>query len=131
MGTKITSAVAAALLLGGSLTAIQPAEAHDRTGVAVVAGLVGLGIGAAIVSGHSHPTRVQYDEAPFPPPPPSYGYDAPPPEQGYYAPPPPPPGYGYGYSRSSNYGYGYGQTCRVTRRWDSYLGAYVKHRRCW
>jgi hypothetical protein len=60
---------------------------HDHRGggnaaaAAIIGGLIGLGIGAAITSGGA-----------YPPPP---GYYGPPP--GYYGPPPPGVYYGYGY----------------------------------
>lgn len=51
----------------------------DAAAAAIVGGLIGLGIGAAITSGGAYP-------------PPAYG-----PPPGYYGPPPPGVYYGYGY----------------------------------
>jgi hypothetical protein len=86
------AAAAVALIAASSLGAIQPAAAHSDDGAAVIAGLFGLGIGAAIASDHAHHYHHHRYYAPPPPayyaPPPPYG--GPPP--GYYAPPPP---YGY------------------------------------
>ncbi len=98
--------VAATLIAGVTVAATAPANAafrgfhgfHGRpghfyhgggigVGGAIAAGLVGLGVGAAIAS-TAHPAYY----APPPPPPPPYGYG-----YGYYAPPPPPPPYGYGW----------------------------------
>ncbi len=45
--------IAAAALGGASLAAVQPAEAHDG-GAAIVAGIIGLGVGAAIASSSNH-----------------------------------------------------------------------------
>jgi len=91
--TKIGKAAAAAALVAtSSLGLIQPAAAHADGGDAVIAGIVGLGLGVAIASDHPHHYH-RYYYAPPPPvyyaPPPPYGYYGPP--RGYYAPPP----YGY------------------------------------
>ncbi len=114
MRSVIKGIVAASLLAGATVAATAPAEAqrwhggggyyhggyHDgwhrggvSTGTAVAAGLLGLGIGAAIASSDRGPGY--YDGGYYaPPPPPAYGYG-----YGYYAPPPPPPVYydGYGW----------------------------------
>ena len=96
MRSIIKGIVAASLLAGATIAAAAPAEAQRwhggyggyhgyyggwhhhhggvSTGTAVAAGLLGLGVGAAIASSDRGP---------------SY-YDG-----GYYAPPPPPPAYGY------------------------------------
>lgn len=89
----VTIRVVTALLFAG-LLAVAPAQArdwHDRGdyrhrgggggGAAIAAGLIGLGVGAAIASGG------------YRAPPPAY-YGPPP---GYYTPPPPAVYYGYGY----------------------------------
>jgi hypothetical protein len=55
----------------------------NNAGAAIVGGLIGLGLGAAIASGGGY-----Y----YAPPPVYYG-----PPRGYYAPPPPAVYYGYGY----------------------------------
>ncbi len=113
MRSVIKGIVAASLLAGATVAAAAPAEAQRwhggrgyyhggyggwhrggvSTGTAVAAGLLGLGVGAAIASSDRGPGYYGGGYyAPPPPPPPAYGY-------GYYAPPPPPPGYygGYGW----------------------------------
>jgi hypothetical protein len=120
----------AKVAMAGALTAATlggmaaPAEAHIGAGGAIIAGLAGLGIGAAIASDHPHryygggygggyaPSPVDYGYAPPPPPPPG--------PLGYYAPPPPP-----------SYGYEEVRECRVSQRWDGWQGRYVPVRRCW
>ena len=77
MRTLFRAAGASALLAAASLAPVQPAQAHDGAGTAIVAGILGLGGGAA-----DHPRYAGY-YAPPPPPPPGYYYG--------YAPPPPPP----------------------------------------
>ena len=77
---------ASVLLAATSLTAVTPAAARDSTGVAVVAGIIGLGLGAAIASDHPHYRQSQY-------------YDQTP--QVYY----PQQNYGYGYGDRGSYGY--------------------------
>ena len=97
MRTIFKAAMLAATLGVTSIAAIQPAEARGGdAGVAIVAGIVGLGLGAAIASSdHPHYAPAQYGYAPQQP---YYG-------QGYYAQP-----YAYGYGGYDN---GYGD-----RRWD-------------
>ena len=90
MRAVIKGALAAALLAGSSLAGTAPAEARDHTGTAIAAGIIGLGIGAAIASS-DHGDRY-YGNA-------GYGYDD---------------SYGYGYGAPTNYyvapAYGYGVT---------------------
>jgi hypothetical protein len=58
---KLFKGAIAALALGGvTLAAVQPAEARDHTGAAVAAGLIGLGVGAAIASA-DRPRYDRYD----------------------------------------------------------------------
>ncbi|MBV9841314.1 MAG: hypothetical protein JOY99_07240 [Sphingomonadaceae bacterium] len=57
----LKAGVAAAVLGTTSLAAVQPAQAHDDTGIAVAAGILGLGVGAVIASDHPHYRQVQYD----------------------------------------------------------------------
>ncbi len=112
-------------LAATALTAAAPAEAQryrgyrhynrggDAAAGALLGGIVGLGIGAAIASSN----RGRYYDR-------GYYYDAPPPrvvyQNRYYAPPPPPrvvvreryydygPRYDYGYGGyDGGYGYGY------------------------
>jgi len=82
-------AVAATLLAGSTLAAVAPAQA-DRGSGAVIAGIAGLAIGAAIASDHNRGYYGGYS-----------GYYA---EPTYYA----APAYygGYGYAPSYAYGYG-------------------------
>ena len=87
---KIARIAAVGGIVIASTLGVQPAAAHDDDGAALVAGIVGLGIGAAIASDHPHYRRHYY----YAPPPPPVVYYAPPPAY-YYAPPPPPPYYGY------------------------------------
>ena len=109
MRKPILAMAAAATLATGTIGIAAPAEARVSSGTAVVAGILGLGVGAAIAS--DHPRRY-YDG----------GYYAPPPAPVYYAPPPPPP---------PAYAYEYVQRCRVVDRWDPYYGRYVRDRRCY
>lgn len=81
----------------------------DVAAGALLGGIVGLGLGAAIANDN----RGRY-------------YD-----RGYYdAPPPPPRAYynGYGYNRG--YGYGYAQRCWTERRFDPYYGRPTRVRVC-
>ncbi|HET8611814.1 MAG TPA: hypothetical protein VFL92_03505 [Sphingomonas sp.] len=110
MGKFLKGALAAAVLAAGTVGVVAaPAQArswhgyhhgwggyhrgwyhHDNGGAAIAAGILGLGIGAAIASADQPDYYYGYDGyyAPPPPPPPRY----------YYAPPPPPAyGYYYGY----------------------------------
>ena len=72
----------------------------DAAGAAILGGIVGLGVGAAIAD---RGDRGYYD--------------------GYYAPPPPPPGY-YGYR------YDYQPACWTQWRWDPYWHRNVPVRVC-
>jgi len=118
---KFLTATAAVLALGGvTLGAAAPAEArwhggyhggyyghryhHGGTSTALAAGIIGLGVGAAIASDRGYYGRGYgyYDYAPA-----------------YYAPPPPPPGYYYG-----------GPVCRSDWRWDGYARRYVRIQYC-
>ena len=100
MRAVIKGALAAALLVGSSLAVTAPAEARDHTGTAIAAGIIGLGIGAAIASSDHNDRSYGYD---------SYGYDAP---VNYYA----APAYGYGYGVTYDRGY-YGRG--YDRRYDN------------
>jgi hypothetical protein len=75
----------------------------NAAGAALLGGLVGLGVGAAIASDHRD--RYYYDD-------------------GYYAPPPPPPPAYY------DYRYDYQPSCYVQDRWDPYYGRHVRVRVC-
>jgi hypothetical protein len=114
MRAVFKGALAAALLAGSSLAGTAPAEARDHTGTAIAAGIIGLGIGAAIASSDHHDRYYGNDGY-------GYGYDAP---VNYYA----QPAYGYpayGYGVSYDRGY-YGRDhydgrrdYRDNRRWDN------------
>jgi len=108
MRKSIMAVVTAATLAAGTIGIAAPAQARVSTGTAVAAGILGLGVGAAIAS--DHPRRY-YDDGYYAPPPPA---------PVYYAPPPPPA-----------YSYEYVQRCRVVDRWDPYWGRYVRDRRCY
>ena len=101
MRTSLKALIAASALGAASIAAVQPAEARDHTGAAVVAGIIGLGVGAAIASSADHH---RYDDRGY--------YDA-----GYQ-----PYGYGYGYGAPVvvyDRGYGYGQPYYADRGgWD-------------
>jgi hypothetical protein len=116
MRKPILAAVAAATMITGTVGLAAPAEARVSTGVAVGAGLLGLGVGAAIASDHPH--HYYYDDGYYAPPPPP----PPPAPVAYYAPPPPPPPPAYSYE--------YVQRCRVVDHWSPYWGRYVQSRRC-
>lgn len=89
-------ALAAGLIATSSLGLIAPAAAEAHDGDAVIAGILGLGIGAAIASDH-HYHHHYYRRYYYAPPP---RYYAPP--AYYYAPQP----YGY-YAPSPHYYYRY------------------------
>jgi hypothetical protein len=87
---------------------------HDNTGVAIGAGILGLGIGAAIASSN----RGYYGGYG------NYGYGY---SQPYYG----------GYSSYDSYydpyygnGYGYGYRCTTHRQWDPYWRRWVRIRTC-
>lgn len=110
MRAVFKGALAAALLAGSSLAGTAPAEARDHTGTAVAAGIIGLGIGAAIASSDHH-DRYYGNEGYY------GGYDAP---VNYYA----EPAYGYSYGVTYDRGYygrGYGGRGydRGDRHWDN------------
>jgi len=113
---KFLTAATAALALGGvTLGAAAPAEAryhgyhggyhghyyHHGGGSALAAGIIGLGVGAAIASDGYYGPRGYYGPA-------------------YYAPPPPPPAYYYG-----------GPPCRTDWRWDGWAHRYVRVSYCY
>ncbi|HWI85688.1 MAG TPA: hypothetical protein VNT42_05105 [Sphingomonas sp.] len=113
MGAVFKGVIASAFLAGSSLAVTAPAHAGDRTATAIIAGIIGLGVGAAIASDNH---RDRYE---------SYGYDAGP--TGYYT---AQPYYGYGYQQpyySGGYGYerGYyrgGDRYRNERRHERHNG---------
>jgi len=89
MRAVIKGALAAALLAGSSLAGTAPAEARDHTGTAILAGIIGLGVGAAIASS-DHQDRYYSNDGY------GYGYDAP---TNYYA----QPAYSYGVTYDRGY----------------------------
>ena len=106
---KILTGALAALTLGGVvLGGATQASARDwdhhgdRTGAAVVAGIAGLAIGAALASDHPY-----YAPAPV-----------------YYAAPPP------AYYEGPAY-YSYDNDCRVEWRWNRRWGHYERVRACY
>lgn len=107
MKKLLTGGLAALTLAGSLLGAAAPASARDwdhhgdHGGAAVVAGIAGLAIGAALASG-------------------DHGYYAPP---TYYAGPPP------AYFDGPVY-YSYYDHCRAEWRWDGYWGRYERVRAC-
>jgi len=84
-------ALAATLLAGSTMTAVAPAQADRGTG-AVIAGIAGLAIGAAIASDHNRGYNRSYS-----------GYYA---EPSYYA----QPTYYGSYNYAQPYAYGYGDS---------------------
>jgi len=94
MRAVIKGALAAALLAGSSLAGTAPAEARDHTGTAILAGIIGLGVGAAIASS-DHQDRYYANDrygSGY-----GYGYDAP--ANYYYA----QPSYSYGVTYDRGY----------------------------
>ena len=89
---------------------------HDSTGPAIVAGIAGLAIGAAIASGNNRDRDRYYRQR---------GYD-PYYDDGYYR------SHGY-YPNDGYYAYNYRQRyrhCYTERRWDPYWGRSVRVRVC-
>lgn len=123
----LTAAVAALTLAGGMAASVTSAEArpYDRRyhrdndhGDAVVAGIAGLAIGAALAS--SNRDRGYYRDR---------YYDRRYYNRGYYAPRYYDRGYyGRGYYAPPRYAY---RNCRTVRVWDPYYGRTVRERRCW
>ena len=101
MRAVIKGALVAALLAGSSLAGTAPAKARDHTGTAILAGIIGLGVGAAIVSSDHHDRYYSNDGY--------YGYDTP--TNYYYA----QPSYSYGVTYDQGY---YGRGYHDGRRYD-------------
>ena len=110
MRAVIKGALAAALLAGSSLAGTAPAEARDHTGTAILAGIIGLGVGAAIASS-DHSDRYSNNSY--------YGYDS-----GYYA----QPAYSYGVTYGSGY-YDRGYNDRSWRGYDRHDRGWRGHDR--
>ncbi len=124
MRNMMKKAVLGATLAATALTAAAPADAqryrrHHRdndAGVAVVAGIAGLAIGAAIASDSRRDREVYYRERGYDP----YYDDNYYRERGYY----PNDGY-YAYRYRDRYA-----RCHVERRWDPYYRQRVRIRVC-
>ncbi|RDE05798.1 hypothetical protein [Sphingomonas aracearum] len=122
MNSMVKKAVLGLALGATALTAAAPAEAQryrgyrggwhhrggDAAGAAILGGIVGLGVGAAIASSN----RDRYYD----------GYY----DRGYY--PPPPPRRGGYYAR--DYYYDRYPACYTQRRFDPYYGRSVRVRVC-
>jgi hypothetical protein len=111
MNAVFKGVVAATVLAGSSLAVAAPAQAryhHGNGNAAIVAGIVGLGVGAAIASDNGYGRSGGY-----------YGYDNGP---DYYAPAYYDGGYSYGYAQPYYGGYSYGYDRRDYGRghrdWD-------------
>ncbi len=130
MNTLLKKAGLGIALAATALTASAPAEAQryrgydhgyrgrDNGGAAIVAGIAGLAIGAAIASDHRDDRYQQryYSDRGY-----DYNYDdSYYSQRGYY----PNDGY-YAYRYRNNY-----SRCRVERRWDPYYRESVRVRVC-
>lgn len=126
---RVAAGVAALAMVAGSTAASAQSYRHGgyyggrgyhhgggRGDAALVGGIVGLALGAAIVGSANSNHYSRYDRG--------YGY-------GYgYAPPPPPPRYYGGYGYGPRYGYGYGRDCWTTRDYDRYSGSVYERTVC-
>jgi hypothetical protein len=139
MKTLYTKAVLALALGATAITAAAPAEAqryrgghrgHDGTGTAIVAGIAGLAIGAAIASSSRRDRGYddrRYDNRGYATDYNSAYYDD---RSGYYDDQNGYPSNGY-YQDGYRGGYSNGYSrCRVERRWDGYSGRDVMVRNC-
>jgi hypothetical protein len=125
MTSVLKKAVLGTAMAATALVTASPADAQyrryrhhgDDAAVAIGAGILGLGVGAAIASsnrGYYDPYYSGYGYS-------SYGYDP------YYS------GYGYnGYNGYYGRGYydGYRRHCATRRQWDPYYGRWVRVRYC-
>jgi hypothetical protein len=136
MNSVLKKAGLGVALAATALTAAAPADAqryrggwggygrhydrhYDRTGPALVAGIAGLAIGAAIASNGRDRYRDDYYRDRGYPRDYDYRYYR---QRGYY------PNDGYYAQRYYRGGYG---GCRVERRWDPYYGQPVRVRVCY
>jgi hypothetical protein len=129
MNAFLTKAVLGATLAATSMTAIaSPAEAqryrrdrgNDTAGIAIIAGIAGLAIGAAIASSDNNrdrDRRVYRDQ--------QYQYNNPNYDQYNRD-----PRYNQNNYYNNDNGYNY-QNCRVEKRYDPYYGRKVKVRVCY
>jgi hypothetical protein len=127
MGNLLTKVTLGVALGASALTVAAPAEAQrwhryrhhrgDNTGTAIVAGIAGLAIGAALTSRDRYDPRYRYDYDYYD----RRGYF---PRDGYYA----RNYYNRGYSRGF-YGGGWDR-CVVRRVYDPYIGRRVRVRYC-
>ncbi|HEU0045934.1 hypothetical protein [Sphingomonas sp.] len=117
----ITKTVLGGALAASTLVAVAPAEAQyyrrhhrgngDAAAGAIIGGIVGLGLGAAIASGN----RDRYYDR-------GYAYD-----RGYYN---APRAYHYQQPYAYNYRQSYRPRCWTERRYDPYYGRRVRVRIC-
>jgi len=120
MKTLMKKATLGLALGAAAVTAAAPADAQryygrghyrqDNTGTAIVAGIAGLALGAALTSGDRYDRRYDYDRR----------YYA---QRGYY------PRDGYYAQRYSSRFHGYDR-CYVRRTYDPYIGRSVRVRYC-
>lgn len=104
MRTSVKALIAASALGAATIAGVQPAEARDHTGAAVAAGIIGLGVGAAIASSNHYDNG--YSDVGYRP----YGY-------GYYG--SPTMVYGGGYYGRPYYGdRGWHRGWDHDRNWD-------------
>jgi hypothetical protein len=134
MNTMFKKATLGIALGAATLTAAVPAEAQryyhrnrDNTGTAIVAGIAGLAIGAALTSGNRNDRR--YDDRRY------YQQRGYYPNNGYYAQPNYNQYNGYnqydGYNRYDGYNQQYGYNRCYTRKvFDPYIGRRVRVRYC-
>ncbi|CAN5404503.1 hypothetical protein BH10PSE14_BH10PSE14_39650 [soil metagenome] len=120
-----------AVLAATAMSAAVPAEAQhwrggyrhhgggDAAGAALIGGIAGLAIGAAIASGNNHDRDVYYRDRGYRPDYDGYYYRS----HGYY----PDDGY-YAYDYRRN-GY-YDRRCWIENRFDRYYGRMVRVRIC-
>lgn len=121
MNAFLTKAVLGAALAATSLTAAVPAEAQryreshgGDAGVAIIAGIAGLAIGAAIASGNNNHNRY-YREQPYQYNSPNYNqYND---DRRYNS-----------YNNDNGYNY---QNCRIEKRYDPYQDRNVRVRVCY
>ena len=123
MTSFLTKSVLGATLAATALTTAAPAEAqyyrgrrhHDDTGTAIVAGVAGLAIGAAIASSSNRDRRYRDDYYYRND---SYRYD----NYNNY------PRYNNYYNNAYRYNY---RACRIERRYDPYYGRSTRVRVCY
>ena len=121
VGRVAAGLAALSMVAATSAASAQPRYHRDdhrgngKTEAAIVAGVLGLAVGAAIV-GNNHNDRYddRYDRR---------DYD-------YAPPPPPPPRYGYGYGYAPRHHDRYRSECWVTRDYDRRSGTVYERTVC-